>query len=91
MWARLKSRSDGREFLELVGHGPYVRGVQTEIVVLPCLGYIDHLDPADSRLALYKLNDALGKVRALYGGRVEPDRVNHEDLVAKGFGLTKGE
>lgn len=90
MWVRLKSRSDGRQFLELVGHGPYVAGVQTEVLVLPCLGYIDHLGPADSRLALYKLNDALGKVRALYAGRVEPDKVNHEDLIARGFGLDGG-
>lgn len=91
MWTRLKSRSDGREFLEVLRHGPYVDGVESEVVVVACLGYIDHMGPADSRLLLYKLNDALANVRALIPGRVEPDRVNHEDLVARGFGLTEGE
>ncbi len=91
MWARLKCRSDGREFLEVVRHGPFVDGVETEVVAVACLGYIDHLDPADGRLTLYKLNDALSNVRALMPGRVAADRVNHEDLVAKGFGLSEGE
>jgi hypothetical protein len=68
-------------------HGPYVDGVQTERIVVPCLGYIDHLAPADERLTLYKLNDALANVRAMWRGRVDGDKVNHEDLIARGFGL----
>lgn len=91
MWARLNSRFDGREFLQVVRHGPYVDGVETEVVVVACLGYIDHMDPADARLTLYKLNDALANVRALVAGRVEPARVNHEDIAAQGYGLTEGE
>lgn len=91
MWARLSSRSDGRKYLEVLDHGPYAEGVQSRVVVVPCLGYIDHLGPAEERLTLYKLNDALASVRAMRPGRVEPDKVNHEDLVAKGFGLTQGE
>ena len=87
MWARLTTRSDGREYLEVLAHGPYVDGKQTRIVVVRCLGYLDHLNPADVQLNLIKLNDALANVRAMRPGHVEPDNVNHEDLIARGFGL----
>lgn len=89
MWARLKYRSSGRVSIEILRRGRCVRGTEREIVVLPNIGWVDHLDDADRALVILKLNDALTGVRHPSTGRVEPDRVNHEDLVAKGFGLDR--